>query len=417
MTTIADYPYAVLVNRPTEHSWWKKAVNIVAQVAIPFVAPALGSALATSVGFATSALGQTALSAGIGAGLGGGVAAATGQDWRLGAIGGAIGGGIGGYNDIGGYYAANNAAQAPGTIPGYPPADLYGGSGQDALVGSAPAANALVGDTAGLVSSPGMAGTGGGPYTPASSGGGLPPVMASATTGGQTFMPVSGATGAQHAAVAGMHGYKMPVEKSFMDKFTEGIKAGFAPEKLAGHALDAGGRTIAQVGSTLLVPEGSGMTDDQRRLYDLQAAAFQRSNVADQATAGKLNKIADSYIRSTPPAGVYRDRAIKEAQVATARANAERSRGYTPNTRANETRRDALGGVRAVQTAGAAGLKAGEQAYGQRLLTGAQLYQNDPSASYGKNLAGLQTTLSEAERRRPAEQKNAFKTIAGSTIS
>ena len=89
----------------------KAVVGLVAAVAIPFAAPAIvgaiasSTAIAASMPFVTAALSTTAGavvgSAIVGAGLGAVAAKATGQDVGRGALFGAIGGGIGGYSQAG----------------------------------------------------------------------------------------------------------------------------------------------------------------------------------------------------------------------------------------------------------------------------------------------------------------------------
>jgi hypothetical protein len=86
-------------------------VGIVAAIAIPFAAPAIvgamasSTAIAASMPFVTAALSTTAGavigSAIVGAGLGAVTAAVTGQNVGRGALFGAIGGGIGGYSQAG----------------------------------------------------------------------------------------------------------------------------------------------------------------------------------------------------------------------------------------------------------------------------------------------------------------------------
>ena len=82
----------------------KKAVAVVAMVAIPIAAPAIASSIAASGVLGTAISGAMATTAGavvssaiVGAGLGAITAKVTGGDVKAGAISGLIGGGIGGY--------------------------------------------------------------------------------------------------------------------------------------------------------------------------------------------------------------------------------------------------------------------------------------------------------------------------------
>ena len=77
----------------------KKVLGVVAMIAIPFAAPAISGAIATSgfLGATASAVAGTWVgSAIVGAGLGAVTAKITGGDPLMGALGGAIGGGLGG---------------------------------------------------------------------------------------------------------------------------------------------------------------------------------------------------------------------------------------------------------------------------------------------------------------------------------
>lgn len=72
----------------------RRVLGTVAAIAVPFAAPVIGGAIASSIGV-SSALGTAAVSAGTGAVLGGASSALAGGDFRTGAIAGGVGGGVG----------------------------------------------------------------------------------------------------------------------------------------------------------------------------------------------------------------------------------------------------------------------------------------------------------------------------------
>jgi hypothetical protein len=137
---------------------WKVIVGAAAAIAVPFVAPIIGSALAGSAFLSSVApsvagfLGTAGGSALIGAGLGAGTAALTGQNPLLGA---ALGG-IGGYAGAGGLSGmfgglGGGAAGAPAATPALGAGGaVTGGQGIVALGGTGAAAAAPAAATAGL---------------------------------------------------------------------------------------------------------------------------------------------------------------------------------------------------------------------------------------------------------------------------
>jgi len=105
---IQPTPLALAVREsmyPTEHKGLKQWLGVIVAVAIPFVAPMISGAIAasgflgaTATGF-FSTVGGSAL---VGAGIGGLSAAATGGDWKKGALMGGVGGYLGGAPKMGG---------------------------------------------------------------------------------------------------------------------------------------------------------------------------------------------------------------------------------------------------------------------------------------------------------------------------
>ena len=163
-----------------------KKVAPVASIALPFVAPGLGTALGTALGATgttASALGSGLIGAGLGAASGGGLKGAA-----LGGLGSAIGAGLGGFG----------AVQGP-TLPG---AESLGSSGFGLLgeLGSvAPETATAISDGLGTVLS-GGAGVG------TSGGGGLGNVLVNALGSYEQDEAIKDALRTQNAAISEAQG-------------------------------------------------------------------------------------------------------------------------------------------------------------------------------------------------------------------
>jgi hypothetical protein len=260
---------------PTEFKGggFKKIISIVAQIAIPMVAPGISMSMGLS-----GAIGKTLGSALTGAVLGGVASAATGGDWKKGALMGGLSGGVAGYM---------SSPTAGMTGPGFdaPVADPLLAPTSAPIAGQYPMTAAQAGYTGPAVPTAtgpyvntsfedALSGSGGGDYSGLNADGSID----TSGYGGQDYSSklgeVAAQTQGQQVATqpVGMKPsvVEPPADTSWGGKFKAGMKNAFSPDKLG----DAAVRGLGN----LLVNEavGTSYSPEQQQLIDSRQAEVER---------------------------------------------------------------------------------------------------------------------------------------------
>jgi len=337
----------------------KKIIGVVAAIAIPFVAPAVGGAILGSVGI-SSASAAVAGAVG-GAVLGGATSALTGGDWRRGALFGGIGGGISGYLQPAAGTAGTAGAGAGGTTAaGVAPAGV-------APAGTAPA---------------------GGFFSPTGGGAGLT-AAASGTAAAAPVAAGAAGTAAAAAPTTFMEALRQ-VPARIAQKFTD-------PTALADLTLRAAGQLA---GSALV---GEGLSADEQALLNAQTeelAWLQQNNRAlfEQRLREAQDLLGEARYFDPEYFGLQ---AARRQQLAGAAAEREQLRGLTGTRRAAEQRRIRLGTARNVGTAYDVGFGTGVSGRLQTRQAGLAQMPTTAPATYG-GYEGLLQSYQQARTGREA---------------
>jgi hypothetical protein len=331
-------------------------IGVVAAIAVPFIAPAIGAALGG--GFFASVAGQALIGAGIGA-LGGGVGAALSggsilQGALLGGAGGAIAGGIGAFASGAGFTTA--APDAAGT------SFFYGSAGVPAAASVGEGTSALYGSTG----------------TPLNA-----PTATGAIAAAPTSTPTT--TGAVPAAIAPTTG-----------GVTSGLSTAFKTAAL--QSLMAGG---VQAMKAL-------MPDQQAAMLDQMKQEMEVTKGQDAAAYAAQLKIFNDYYAFaktiSPEFFAQLERNNESQRMATTWADSERAlrgSGYGSATIASERRRNEVQGVAGLDTASTNGYMHGLQAKDVAYQTASGLYpKSQPSHMYDMqtmyNIAGAKQADQDA---------------------
>ena len=371
----------------------KKAIAVIAVIAIPIAAPMIASSLvaSTALGAAvTASIGATATavvsSAIVGAGLGAITAKVTGGDVKAGAISGLIGGGIGGYT----------SASKPG---------MFGNAATPTSSGSV---TTLDGSAV-----PGSAGTNvaGAEIVPAS-------------------MTTSGTDGLSNAVVN--TGTDAVVEASFTDSLKAGLSSAGEkivdkftnPDALANAVLQVGGAVAAEaiVGTPDQSPEATAAIEEYKQeLQALKAkdeAAFNQKLDAAKQYMVQAGYYDPQYfgLQAANRAAITEGRKLREFE----RKAGLKSGGVSSGDR----RRAALSGSKNVQTAFDTGFVQGIGLKDKAMATGVGLIPNaSPNAANAAlNMANYYTGLdaqanADATKKKDNIQKffGGFNTASGVT--
>lgn len=313
------------------------AVGVIASIAVPFLAPVIGTALGG--GFFASIAGQALIGAGLGALGGAGGAAISGGDILKGALlggaGGALTGGAGSFLKGAGLTTAGAGAGAG--IPTIDPLTGFENAnvalGAAGIGGAAGATTALAGATEGVA--PGA---------------------------------LAGTAAATPAAAPGI---------------LSGLSTGF--KTAAVNSIIQGGTQMLQ----------SLMPDQQAELFKKMQAEMEVTRTQDAAAYAAQKKIFDEYYNYAkginPEFFSQLERANEQQRLSTTWADTERSlrsAGYSPAAIASERRKQEIQGVAGLNTASAGGLLKGMDAQGAALRTASSLYpKTDPN--YLANLSTM----------------------------
>lgn len=381
----------------------KAVIGVVATIAIPFVAPQIAGALATSMGVTSATFGLSATvgsalgSAIVGAGLGAVTAAVTGQNIGRGALFGGIGGGIGGYMD-----ASSAAAQASGT--GLTPPSVSGAT--------APVATGAEGLTASTSwTSPDYNLGGAQATTSGSSGVGL-------------RMPTEGASG---------YGLKVPAssnvfgsgsggsaDASGLDKFSDALKAKFTDPKVqADMVLRAAGQLA---GSAFA---GDGLSDEEKQLLAQQKQELEQLRSTNQELFNQRLQAAQNLLGEAHYFNpeYFGGQSYKAYQNAAGRAERDVLRNIGPQRaglRTAEERRFALQRSAGGQTAYLQGADMAQQNRIRTTQAGASLLPTSgPTAalSYGNYIGQLYDAADRRRRQTTGEIGDWFGTFTGTSMA
>lgn len=442
----------------------KSVLAVAAAIAIPYAAPALFTALATSAGVGTlSTFATVAGSALTGSVLGAASSKLLGGNVKQGALLGAIGGGAGAYFGLGNTAAAKplaSTAQYTGPVQ-YGQPGMLAGTGMPTAAGSQfPSSFAATQPTMagtsgalGATTGAGLSGTFGyptsgidmtrpdpfGAFTPSGAssaftttgGGNIGTTFGGpVTTGGGSAsisspMPSAGLSvpaSAPTGAVTPGAGY-LPPDLRFTGgvttpsatplTFTEAIKqvpgqlaAKFRdPQVLADMTLRAG----AQIAGSALA--GSGLSPEEQQLLDQQTEELRALKTSNEELFRQRLQAAQDMIGESR----YFDpeffglQSARRTQTAAARASAAGTRGMTGERRRAEERRYALASGRDVGTAYDAGYSTGVQG---RLQTRQAGLSALPSPLTYTTTAGVGLLGQEYARQRRREAEEGFGRLA-----
>lgn len=363
----------------------KKAVAVVAMVAIPIAAPAIASSIAASGVLGAAISGAMATTAGavvssaiVGAGLGAITAKVTGGDVKAGAISGLIGGGIGGYG------ARANFGQPAPTVNT-----------------TTAATNLSGGNVAGVSTTPD----------------GL--MNASLTTGTNT------GTGIQNAVIQNTSGQLSNTAAS--GSFIESMKAGLGsaaekvvskitnPDTLANAVLQVGGAVAGEA-----IVGTPGMTDEEAAAIEQYKQELQTLKARDEQAFNQKMDAAKQYMVQ---AGYY-DPNYFALQSANRTAIAEgrklrefeRKAGLTSGgVSQGDRRRAALSGGANIQSAFDRGFLTGQNLQNQVMSTGVGLIPGAPTGgvTQAAGLADVAFKMGSVERAEADRKKDAISGFFG----
>jgi hypothetical protein len=257
---IQPTPLALAVREsmyPTEHKGLKQWLGVIVAVAIPFVAPMISGAIASS-GFlgatATGFFSTVGGSALVGAGLGGLGAAATGGDWKKGALMGGIGGYLGGAPKMGG--AGVNTGTTTSQASDMAHAEI--------ALDPAPGSAATLSEASDMA----HAEIGLDPAVPGVAPQNIAPTADSALANKLDFVDPQNVNVNRMQSVGGGATKDIVASGDFWTDFKAGAAKSFTGENLGKKALQMGGSLVASA--------VGGMSDEQQELLEQQIAETER---------------------------------------------------------------------------------------------------------------------------------------------
>jgi len=413
---------------PTEHGGGaKKVIGVAAMVAIPFVAPAISASIASSGFLGASATGifSTALgSAVVGAGLGGVASAATGGDWKRGALIGGISGGIAGYAStpsdvpvVDKSWSSGDVLNADGTIT--PASATTATTSAAPITTGVDTTSVAATDTTGFgpgdmadefyADSASPAGFTGGPTTETSYadlGASDPGNMYDQTYADSASPATSGAgvnTASAPAPAPAPDPAPAPAPKTGWEGFKEGLSNAYSGENLGKMSMQMAGNAL--VNSMV----GTSYTPEQQQLIDQRKAEVERLEAqgaeVDKIRLAEARKLLQQAMQVDPTylarqkANAAKNQALRATNEAVRRAG---SSGRQPGLVESVRRRGALASGKHSASAFDAGYQGGLQ---EKLALQESGLESLPDS---KGLSGYYTSLgtqyANAEEARDKER-------------